>query len=88
LFLDGYGTPAEFWRDYYKVRQADPTTVEEAAALGVERFHGFLELHVSGSLSEEARRQRFDALFLLAHKAFLLADRKNYVLKSLQAQLK
>src|SRR5208283_3544121 len=81
--LASYRSPAEFWRDYSRVRRADPTTPEALRELGAGRFHGFLELHVGGTYSEEARRQRFDALFLLAHKAFILADRKNYVLDNL-----
>ena len=33
--------------------------------------------------SPEARQQRFNALFLLAHKAFILNDREHYVLSTL-----
>ena len=32
-------------------------------------------MHVNGAYSPEARQQRFNALFLLAHKAFILKDR-------------
>jgi hypothetical protein len=85
--LGSYSTPAEFWRDYYMVRKADPTTGVELDKLGVERFRNFLQLHVEGAYSEEGREQRFDALFLLAHKAFLLADRKRYVLQNLAQQM-
>ncbi len=81
--LASYGSPVEFWRDYERVRRADPTTPEDLRQLGIQRFNGFLELHLGGTYSEEARRQRFDALFLLAHKAFILADRKDYVLDNL-----
>ena len=86
--LASYATPAEFWRDYYRVRKADPTSEAEREALGISRFKGFLELHVGGTYSEEARLQRFDALFLLAHKAFILADRKNYILENLASETK
>ena len=86
--LANYETPAAFWRDYYLVRKADPTTELERDALGISRFTNFLELHVGGTYSEEARRQRFDALFLLAHKAFILADRKQYILENLATQSK
>jgi hypothetical protein len=78
--LAGYPEPNEFWRDYYAVRRADPTSAAELERLGITRFHDFLQLHVSGAYSPEARQQRFNALFLLAHKAFLLNDRENYVL--------
>jgi len=81
--LGSYATPAEFWRDYYKVRKADPTTEPQLKLLGVDRFKSFLQLHVQDTYSEESREQRFNALFLLAHKAFILADRKNYVLDHL-----
>jgi hypothetical protein len=71
--------PQEFWRDYREVRLADPTSVEALHQLNKPWFNGFLQLHTQGTYSQEAREQRFNALFLLAHKAFLLADRKNYV---------
>ena len=81
--LAGYADPEEFWADYQTVRKADPTTEAEVEQLGVPRFDRFLQLHAQGSYSQEARAQRFDALFLLAHKAFILADRKHYVLNHL-----
>jgi hypothetical protein len=81
--LRAYPVHEEFWRDYYRVRRADPTTEKEVKDLGISRFNSFLELHAQGTYSQEARGQRFDALFLLAHKAFILADRKNYVLNNL-----
>jgi hypothetical protein len=82
--LASYASPQEFWRDYYKVRKADPTTSAGLERLAINRFNGFLELHVNGAYSPEARQQRFDALFLLAHKVFILNDRQNYVLNSLK----
>jgi len=85
--LGSYDTPSEFWRDYFKVRKADPTSEAELKALGVERFRNFLQLHLEGTYSEEGRQQRFDALFLLAHKSFILADRKHYILDNLAQQL-
>ena len=66
------------------VRQADPTTPAALEKLGLKRFNGFLELHVSGTYSPEARQQRFNALFLLAHKTFILNDREHYVLHHLK----
>jgi hypothetical protein len=83
LLLASYASPNEFWSDYYKVRQADPTTPADLERLGIKRFNGFLELHVTGAYSPEARQQRFNALFLLAHKAFILNDRQHYVLNIL-----
>ena len=77
--LSHYTSPAEFWQDYREVRRADPTTAEELGRLNKPGFKGFLALHTQGTYSQEAREQRFNALFLLAHKAFLLADRQNYV---------
>jgi hypothetical protein len=84
LLLASYPSPKEFWNDYYAVRKADPTAPSDLDKLGVSRFKGFLELHVNGAYSPEARQQRFDALFLLAHKAFILNDRENYVLSTLK----
>jgi hypothetical protein len=84
LLLASYASPQEFWKDYYAVRKADPTTPAELERLGAKRFNGFLELHVNGAYSPEARQQRFNALFLLAHKAFILNDREHYVLTFLK----
>ncbi len=86
LLLASYPVPEEFWSDYYAARKADPTTPAELEKLGVKRFDGFLELHVTGAYSPEARQQRFNALFLLAHKAFILKDRQNYVLRHLAGE--
>jgi hypothetical protein len=85
LLLASYASPDEFWTDYFAVRKADPTTPAALEKLGLKRFNGFLELHVSGTYSPEARQQRFNALFLLAHKTFILNDRENYVLNHLKA---
>ncbi len=83
--LASYTSPDEFWSDYYAVRKADPTTPAELEKLGKTRFSGFLELHVNETYSPEARQQRFNALFLLAHKTFILNDREHYVLNHLNA---
>lgn len=83
--LASYPSPDEFWSDYYAVRKADPTTPAELEKLGKQRFTGFLELHVNETYSPEARQQRFNALFLLAHKTFILNDREHYVLNHLKA---
>ena len=84
MLLASYPSPEEFWKDYYAVRKADPTTPAELEKLDIQRFSGFLELHVNGAYSPEARQQRFNALFLLAHKAFILNDREHYVLSTLK----
>ena len=88
LLLASYASPDEFWKDYYAVRKADPTQPADLEKLGIQRFHGFLELHVNGAYSPEARQQRFNALFLLAHKAFILNDREYYVLNTLKPEIK
>ena len=86
--LASYTSPDEFWSDYYAVRKADPTTPADLEKLGKKRFRGFLELHVNETYSPEARQQRFNALFLLAHKTFILNDREHYVLNHLQTDKK
>jgi hypothetical protein len=88
LLLASYASPDEFWRDYEAVRKANPTTPPDLEKLGIKRFKTFLELHVTGTYSPQARQQRFNALFLLAHKAFILNDGENYVLNNLKAQKK
>jgi hypothetical protein len=85
LLLASYASPGEFWQDYHAARQLDPTTPTDLEKLGRKRFNNFLELHVNGTYTPEARQQRFNALFLLAHKAFILNDRENYVLDHLKA---
>ena len=81
LLLASYGSPDEFWNDYYAVRKADPATQAEVEKLGRKKFDVFLQSHVLGACSFEARQQRFNALFLLAHKTFILNDPHNYVLR-------
>jgi hypothetical protein len=85
LLLASYPSADEFWNDYYAVRKADPTEPVGLEKLGIERFNAFLQLHVNGTYSTEARQQRFNALFLLAHKSYILNDRENYVLNHLKA---
>lgn len=84
VLLASYASPDEFWNDYRAVRKADPTTPSALEKLGIKRFNGFLELHANGTYSPEARQQRFNALFLLAHKIFILNDREHYVLNNLK----
>jgi hypothetical protein len=84
--LAAYSKPDEFWRDYCRVRRADPTTETAARELGVPRFASFLELHAKGVYSPEARGQRFNQLFLMAHKAFLLNDPSGYALGHLEGK--
>jgi hypothetical protein len=88
VLLASYASPGEFWNDYYAVRSADPTTAAGLEKLGIKRFNDFLELHANGSYSQEARQQRFNALFLLAHKAFIMNDREHYVLNHLKTNTK
>lgn len=86
--LASYASPEEFWGDYYAVRKADPAKPADLEKLGKPRFSGFLELHVNGTYSPEARQQRFNSLFLLAHKTFILNDREHYVLNHLRTDKK
>ena len=83
LLLAAYPTPAEFWNDYFAVRKADPTSAAEMEKLNRKPFEGFLQSHIRGGCSLEARQQRFNALFLLAHKTFILNDPTHYVLTHL-----
>jgi hypothetical protein len=81
--LARYPSPAEFWQDYYAVRRADPTNERDLEKLGVARFQGFLELHAKGVYSTEARQQRFNELFIQAHRAFVENNREHYVVRHL-----
>ena len=83
--LTHYQKPQEFWRDYCKVREADPTVPGELKALKTPAFERFLKFHVDGNCSDVARRQRFDRLFIEAHEVLLSRDRTNYVLEHLKS---
>jgi len=78
-----YDGPREFWRDYIKVRKADPTLPAEVKALCLSAFDRFLRLHVEGRLSATARQQRFNRLFIEAQEVFISRDREQYVLDHL-----
>jgi len=82
--LTHYEKAQDFWRDYLKIRQADPTTPTEMKALNVPAFEKFLKFHVDGQHSEVARQQRFNRLFIEAHEVFVSRDRENYVLDHLK----
>jgi len=82
--LTRYERPEDFWRDYFKVRKADPTVPSELKALNVPAFEKFLKFHVDGQQSEVARQQRYNRLFIEAHEVFVSRDRQNYVLNHLK----
>jgi hypothetical protein len=82
--LARYPRPEEFWRDYFKVRTADPTVPPELKALEVPAFEKFLKYHVDGQHSLVARQQRFNRLFMEAHEVFISRDRENYVVQHLR----
>jgi hypothetical protein len=82
--LTHYDRPEDFWRDYCKVREADPTLPGELKALNVPAFEPFLKFHVGGQYSAVARQQRFDRLFIEAHEVFVGRDRENYVINHLK----
>jgi hypothetical protein len=86
--LTHYEKAEDFWRDYLKIRQADPTTPTEMKALNVPAFEKFLKFHVDGQHSEVARQQRFNRLFIEAHEVFISRDRENYVLDHLKVSPK
>lgn len=83
--LARYTDPDVFWRDYRRVREADPTTTADVQRLEVPAFEPFLKHHVDGALSSVARVDRFNRLFLAAHEAFLSRDRAHYALRHLGA---
>jgi hypothetical protein len=86
--LTHYEKAEDFWRDYAKIRKADPTTPAELKALSVPAFDKFLKFHVDGQHSEVARQHRFNRLFIEAHEVFLSRDRDNYVLGHLRDSAK
>ncbi len=82
--LTHYEKPEDFWNDYLKVREADPTLPGEVKKLNVPAFERFLRFHVDGRSSETARQHRFNRLFLEAHELFVSRDRANYVTNHLK----
>lgn len=83
--LTHYSKPEDFWRDYRKVREADPTLPGELRALELPAFEKFLRFHVEGQTSAAARQHRFNRLFVEAQEVFINRDRDNYVLNHLKA---
>lgn len=79
-----YDDPQEFWRDFRRVREMDPTVPSEVRALNLPAFEKFLRYHVEGQRSEVARQHRFNRLFIEAHEIFVSRDRANYVLNQLK----
>jgi len=85
--LTQYQRPEDFWRDFYKVLTADPKVPGEVAALKAPAFEQFLKLHVDGQYSEQARQQRFNALFMEAQRVLISRDREHYVTEHLKKYL-
>jgi hypothetical protein len=83
--LTHYERPEDFWRDYARVRAADPTAPSELKGLNAPAFEKFLRFHVEGHHSPVARQHRFNQLFVEAHEVFIGRDRENYVLKHLKS---
>ncbi len=79
-----YKDPEEFWRDYGKVREADPTVPSAVKSLNVAAFDHFLKFHADGTFSEAAREHRFNRLFIDAQEVFITRDREKYVLNHLK----
>lgn len=75
-----YKQPEDFWRDYRKVREEDPTVPSAVKSLNIPPFERFLKYHVDGTFSEAARQHRFNRLFIEAQEMFISRDRENYVL--------
>jgi hypothetical protein len=82
--LARYERPEDFWRDYLKIRQLDPTAPSELKALNLPAFEKFLLFHVNGQHSPVARQHRFNRLFIEAQEIFIGRDRENYVVNHLK----
>jgi hypothetical protein len=82
--LTHYEDPEAFWRDYTRVREADPTLPGELRKLEAPAFEKFLRFHLEGQLSAPARQNRFNRLFVEAQELFVSRDRENYALSHLK----
>src|SRR5437773_37875 len=74
-----YENADDFWRDYLKVREADPTLPGEIKRLNLPAFERFLKFHVDDRYSEAARQHRFHRLFLEAQELCVSRSRASYV---------
>jgi hypothetical protein len=81
--LSAYATADDFWRDYRRAREADPTTPAALQRLQLPAFDRFLKNHAEGQMSSVARQDRFNRLFLAAHELFVTRDREGYALRHL-----
>jgi hypothetical protein len=81
--LTHYEKPSDFWRDYRRIRAADPTSPGDLKRLEAPAFNKFLKFHVDGQYSEQGRQLRFDRLFIEAHEVLLNRDRDHYVMEHL-----
>ncbi|MFO1501963.1 MAG: hypothetical protein U1G07_26905 [Verrucomicrobiota bacterium] len=79
-----YERPEDFWRDYQRIREADPTTHAMVAALNAPAFDKFLKFHVQGGHSATARQHRFNRLFLEAQEVFVSRNREHYAMQHLK----
>lgn len=82
--LTHYEKPEDFWRDYRRARQADPTLPAELRALNLPGWEKFLKFHAQGQHSSSAREYRFNQLFLEAQELFISRDRAGYVMAHLR----
>jgi hypothetical protein len=83
--LTHYTKAEDFWRDYLRVREMDPTVPAEVKALNAPAFDRFLRFHVEGQHSAAARAHRFDRLFIEAHEVLLSRDRVDYAVDHLKS---
>ena len=83
--LAQYDRPEDFWRDYRRAREADPTTSADLKALSLPAFDRFLKFHVQDQYTAVARQQRFNRLFIEAHEVFISRERDSYVINHLKS---
>src|SRR5262249_30747392 len=85
--LSHYERAADFWRDYRKAREADPTLPVEIQALRLPAFERFLKFHADSQFTSTARQHRFNRLFIEAHEVLVSRDREHYVMDQLNQNL-
>lgn len=83
--LTQYDRAEDFWRDYKKIRIADPTLPAELRALNLPAWEKFLKFHAQSQYSQAAREHRFNQLFLEAQELFISRDRAGYVISHLDS---
>jgi len=83
--ISKYNDADSFWKDFSKIRSNDPTTEKEIGLLDSPAFKPFLTPHVKGDYNDQARRHRFEGLFIIAQQSFTKKLGPKYIERQLES---